>query len=190
MTSFFIDPDIRKAETLPSEFYTRQDVFEAMKTAVFERTWHWVGDSGSCIPPDQTAAPLTLLEGMVNEPLLLVRQSSGAIKCLSNVCTHRGNLLVAAPCKARQLVCGYHGRRFELDGSHRGLQKSINGRSVFLRQFARPGNMVRVTSLSPQSGRARPGRAYKIQRHRVPRPAARGRFRQQSTAPPHPVPGV
>jgi len=142
MTSFFIDPDIRKAETLPSEFYTRQDVFEAMKTAVFERTWHWVGDRGSCIPPDQTAAPLTLLEGMVNEPLLLVRQNSGAIQCLSNVCTHRGNLLVAAPCKARQLVCGYHGRRFELDGAFKSMPEF--GEAI---DFPRPCDSLRSFDL-------------------------------------------
>ena len=121
MISFFIDPDIRKAETLPAEFYTRDDVFEALKTAVFERTWHWVGDMNTCIAPHETVAPLTLLEGMVNEPLLLVRQSDGNMKCLSNVCTHRGNLLVSSPCKARQLVCGYHGRRFGLDGEFKSM---------------------------------------------------------------------
>jgi choline monooxygenase len=121
MTSFFIDPDIRRAETLPSEFYTRDDVFAAMKTAVFDRTWHWVGDVHTCVPPNLNVAPLTLLEGMVNEPLLLVRQSNGDIKCLSNVCTHRGNLLIGEACKARQLVCGYHGRRFELDGAFKSM---------------------------------------------------------------------
>jgi choline monooxygenase len=37
--------------------------------------------------------------------------------CLSNVCTHRGNLLNAAPSTSKKLVCGYHGRRFSLDGT-------------------------------------------------------------------------
>jgi len=32
------------------------------------------------------------------------------------VCTHRGNILVAAACRAKEIRCGYHSRRFDLDG--------------------------------------------------------------------------
>ncbi|MGL1283063.1 Rieske 2Fe-2S domain-containing protein, partial [Vibrio parahaemolyticus] len=39
------------------------------------------------------------------------------ITCLSNVCTHRGNLLVTESCNSNQLRCGYHGRCFSLNGS-------------------------------------------------------------------------
>ena len=35
---------------------------------------------------------------------------------MSNVCTHRGNLVVYEPCKLNQLRCKYHGRLFSLDG--------------------------------------------------------------------------
>jgi choline monooxygenase len=35
---------------------------------------------------------------------------------MSNVCTHRGNLLVYEPCKTTQLRCKYHGRLFSLHG--------------------------------------------------------------------------
>jgi choline monooxygenase len=35
---------------------------------------------------------------------------------MSNVCTHRGNILVKAPCKAKDIRCGYHSRRFDLAG--------------------------------------------------------------------------
>ena len=38
------------------------------------------------------------------------------LRCLSNVCTHRGNILVNAPCAAKQIRCGYHSRRFDLAG--------------------------------------------------------------------------
>ena len=37
--------------------------------------------------------------------------------CMSNVCTHRGNLMVYEPCKLNQLRCKYHGRLFSLDGT-------------------------------------------------------------------------
>ena len=121
MMEFHIDSDIRKAETLPAEFYTRDDVFEASKERVFARSWQWVGDVGNRVPAKGSVAPLRLLEGYIDEPLLLARQEDDAILCLSNVCTHRGNLLVAEAGKARQLVCGYHGRRFGLDGGFRSM---------------------------------------------------------------------
>ncbi len=35
---------------------------------------------------------------------------------MSNVCTHRGNLVVYEPCRLNQLRCKYHGRLFSLDG--------------------------------------------------------------------------
>ena len=43
-TSFYIDPDIRKAETLPASFYRDEKVFKALKEKVFRRSWHWLGD--------------------------------------------------------------------------------------------------------------------------------------------------
>ena len=39
----------------------------------------------------------------------------------SNVCTHRGNIVVANPGKVKQLRCFYHGRRFHLDGSFKSM---------------------------------------------------------------------
>ncbi len=38
------------------------------------------------------------------------------IDCLSNVCTHRGKILVEESCEAKLIRCGYHGRRFSLEG--------------------------------------------------------------------------
>ena len=44
------------------------------------------------------------------------RDEEGEIHCLSNVCTHRANLVSLGSGKAKKLVCTYHGRRFGLDG--------------------------------------------------------------------------
>lgn len=60
--------------------------------------------------------PFTLLEGFLDEPLLLTRDDEDRLHCLSNVCTHRGNLVVEGETEARTLRCRYHGRRFALDG--------------------------------------------------------------------------
>lgn len=109
--AFFIDPDIRKARTLSSGFYTDAAWFEASKEKIFLRTWQLLG--GPEIAEGLT--PVTLAPGLLDEPLLLVKKAD-SIRCLSNVCTHRGKVLVEDPCEANLIRCGYHGRRFSLEG--------------------------------------------------------------------------
>lgn len=108
---FEIDPDIRKARTLPSVFYTKAAYFDISRQMIFDRAWHFAGrvdDAG-------TIRPFTVLPGLLDEPLLIVRSDSG-VRCLSNVCTHRGKILVEEACDAGLIKCGYHGRRFSLEG--------------------------------------------------------------------------
>ena len=112
---FFIHPDICVAETLPASFYRDQDLFEQLKEKIFVKSWHWIGED-HLLPLESYAHPFILLEHYLDEPMLLVRDRDGKIHCLSNVCTHRGNLVVRNPGKMRQLLCGYHGRRFDLNG--------------------------------------------------------------------------
>jgi len=115
MTTFFIDPDISKAETLPSEFYTDDRHFEASKEKIFSRSWQYVCDSDNIKIPGQLF-PFTLLENFLNDPLLLSRDKNDRLHCLSNVCTHRGNILVEGNCIEKNIRCRYHGRRFDTDG--------------------------------------------------------------------------
>ena len=69
MSTYHIDPDIRKAETLPAEFYTRDDVFAASKDFVFSKSWQWVGHAPTQLPQNGSVAPITLLCGMIDEPV-------------------------------------------------------------------------------------------------------------------------
>jgi choline monooxygenase len=110
-----IDPDIRRAATLPAAVYRDRAWFELQTERVFAPAWHLVG-SVHDLPEPGAAHPFTLLEGCLDEPLLLTRDAGGALHCLSNVCTHRGNLVCEAAGPARHLRCRYHGRRFGLDG--------------------------------------------------------------------------
>lgn len=112
---FSIDPDIRKASTLPAWVYSDAGLFERSKERVFARTWQLVTDTDAVRIPGQ-AYPFTLLPGCLDEPLLLTRDRSDRLHCLSNVCTHRGNLVVEHPGVETVLRCRYHGRRFQLDG--------------------------------------------------------------------------
>lgn len=110
MTHFAIDSDISVARCLSPSFYLESSHFESSKERIFSRTWQFAGhrDEGNKI------FPVTLLEDFLDEPLLVT--DNGKLNCMSNVCTHRGNLLVSESCKGDSIRCGYHGRRFDLSG--------------------------------------------------------------------------
>ena len=113
--TFYIDPDIKKAETLPATFYKNQSVFNDLKENVFLKSWQWIGDE-SLVQNPQSVYPFVLLEDFLTEPMVLTRDKEGKISCLTNVCTHRGNLVALNSGKSRNLSCMYHGRRFNLNG--------------------------------------------------------------------------
>ena len=108
---FEVDPDIRKAKTLASDFYTDPRYFEESKQKIFARTWQFLCHESEV----GSLKPVRLLTGVLDEPVLLSR-SAGTFNCLSNVCTHRGKILVEEPCTADLIRCTYHGRRFSLYG--------------------------------------------------------------------------
>ena len=113
--NFFIDPDISKAETLPASFYRDPQIFEALKERVFLSSWQWIGDHNQ-VKERESIHPFILLDQYLTEPMLLTRTAQNEIKCLTNVCTHRGNLVAHQSGTAKKLTCKYHGRRFQLDG--------------------------------------------------------------------------
>lgn len=117
MASFFIDADIAKAKTIDTDFYTQQKFYDEAKEKIFAASWQFIANADKVRDPGD-AYPFILLENYLNEPLLLTKNKQNEIHCLSNVCTHRGNLLVYAPCKLNQLKCRYHGRQFTLDGKY------------------------------------------------------------------------
>ena len=115
MVRFPVDPNIALAQTISKEVYTSAAVLEDAKEMIFAPSWQYIGDEGLVLSPG-SVHPFTLLEGYLNEPLLLTRDKESGLRCLSNVCTHRGNLVAYEPCKSSQLRCKYHGRVFGLDG--------------------------------------------------------------------------
>jgi choline monooxygenase len=108
-----IDPEIGRAHTLPGEAYTSAAWFERARERIFAHSWQLCPDP---VPEPQTARPWSLLPGCLDEPLVVTTDPESTTRVLSNVCTHRGNLLVREPCAAASLRCRYHGRRFSLDG--------------------------------------------------------------------------
>lgn len=117
---FEIDPDIHRASTLPARFYSDPAIFDACRDRIFARSWQLIGDSDPVKAPGHVQ-PFTMLDGFLDEPLILTRDESDSLHCLSNVCTHRGNIVCDKGGRERFLTCCYHGRRFALDGSFRSM---------------------------------------------------------------------
>lgn len=121
MKIFDINPDIAQAETLSSRFYTDDEFFDESKEKIFARSWQLAGRADEI----ENLAPFTLLENFLDEPVLFTKQGAN-INCLSNVCTHRGRILVDEKCRASGMRCGYHGRRFDLNGKFLSMPEFEN----------------------------------------------------------------
>lgn len=117
---FEIDPDIARAATLPARVYSDESFYRAIVERVMLTSWQFVGDDTLVKIPGQVS-PVTLLEGCLDEPVLLTRDLDDRVHALSNVCTHRGTTLVEKGGHEKRLTCRYHGRRFELDGTCRSM---------------------------------------------------------------------
>jgi choline monooxygenase len=117
---FFIDPDIAKAKTLSTDFYIDPAYFNLAKEKIFAPCWQFIGSS-DLVKEKGDCFPFTMLEHYLDEPLVLTRDREDQLHCLSNVCTHRGNLIAYEPCKVNQLRCKYHGRIFRLDGKFQSM---------------------------------------------------------------------
>ena len=120
MAKFSVKKNIAKAKTISTDIYTSAEAYEVFKEKIFASSWQFIGDT-DLVKEKSSCHPFTLLNGYLNEPLLLTKDEQEKIHCLSNVCTHRGNLLIYEPCKTSNLRCKYHGRLFQLDGKFKSM---------------------------------------------------------------------
>ena len=120
MQPFFVHPDIAEAKTLDKSFYLNPEYFALSRDKLFRRSWLWLCHNADLDSPNN-CKPATLMDGFLDEPVLITKTAEGKMHCLSNVCTHRGAQLLQAPCKANNIRCPYHGRQFALDGQFKGM---------------------------------------------------------------------
>lgn len=109
------DDDLHAALMPPGWLYTDPSAQERLLKSAFSGAWH-MGPSASEVRDNDCQVPWTLGRGSLNEPVLTTRDSSGVVRCLSNICTHRAAKMVSTPCKGSKIRCPYHGRRFDLSG--------------------------------------------------------------------------
>tara|TARA_B100000767_G_scaffold152713_1_gene143660 strand:- start:1328 stop:2407 length:1080 start_codon:yes stop_codon:yes gene_type:complete len=118
-----IDVDITKAETLQGEFYVSNKNFNITLEKIFSRNWQFITDD-SKLKENKAVFPFQFLGDLLPEPLVLIN-NEGNINCFSNVCTHRGNILINESCIInKHITCGYHGKQFDTCGKFKFMPKT------------------------------------------------------------------
>src|SRR5215204_1495972 len=110
-----IDNNIKMAATPPGDFYLSEERYAEIKEKIFARSWQLIGDEHDFADNDHLY-PVKFMDGCLNEPLLLHKDEDGNSELMSNVCTHRGYILVDTKMAATLIKCRYHGRCFNADG--------------------------------------------------------------------------
>ena len=88
---------------LPNAAYRDPAVHAAEVAGIWHGDWVFVTtEDHVATPGDQL--PVTIGE----QPVLLLRNQEGELVALSNLCAHRGTLLVEKPARAKRIQCPYH----------------------------------------------------------------------------------
>lgn len=100
---------------LARDFYTDPDIFDLDMERMLLRHWFCAGHVSS-IP----RAGDYIIVDLGSESIILVRNSTGEVRALLNVCRHRGSRLCAGSsgkAPAARLTCPYHAWTYDLDGN-------------------------------------------------------------------------
>jgi choline monooxygenase len=105
------------ASTIPALWYVDPRIAELERLNVFSRTWQLVARA------DQLNQPGDFVSTQVaGEPVIVVRGSDSVLRAFFNVCRHHAAAVITQPCgQASILQCPYHGWKYGLDGSLKGM---------------------------------------------------------------------
>ncbi|HET9135826.1 MAG TPA: aromatic ring-hydroxylating dioxygenase subunit alpha [Candidatus Kapabacteria bacterium] len=121
MSSIIQPTDLRihplpEAETIPSLWYTSEEIFAIEKEKIFAHSWQCLG---------RTSQVLTVgdyfLADIAGDPIIVIRGKDGLLRAFYNVCRHRGGPLATSDGCVSHLQCQYHGWTYDLDGQLKGV---------------------------------------------------------------------
>lgn len=115
-----IDKDITQASTPSGDFYLNEAQYAAIKEKIFAKSWQFIGDEND-FREFGYLYPIDFMAGCLDEPLLLSIDKTGNPILMSNVCTHRGFILINEKTKSSIIRCRYHGRCFHPDGKFNSM---------------------------------------------------------------------
>ncbi len=100
-----------EAHTLPPGFFTSSAFFALEQEHLFRREWVCLGHESDIPEPGDY-----ITGELAGEPLIVCRDGDRQVRVLSNVCRHRGNILLQGTGNKRTFVCSYHAWSYGLDG--------------------------------------------------------------------------
>jgi phenylpropionate dioxygenase-like ring-hydroxylating dioxygenase large terminal subunit len=95
------------------DVYVDPELFELEMSAIFGRTWIYVGHESEVAQPGSFKT-----SWIGRQPIVLTRDLDGVIHVLFNRCSHRAATVCQERCgTANHLRCAYHGWTFRMDGT-------------------------------------------------------------------------
>jgi phenylpropionate dioxygenase-like ring-hydroxylating dioxygenase large terminal subunit len=103
-----------QARAMPPSVYTSPAFLERELKDVFAREWFSVGRASALAKPGDY-----LTVELAGQPIIVIRDSQGTLRAMSNVCLHRMSTLLEGAGSRGSIVCPYHGWTYNLDGTLR-----------------------------------------------------------------------
>ncbi len=158
-----------KEDRIHGSLYTDPAIFDLEMKRIFGATWVYVGHESLMPKPGDF---LTAQVG--RQPVIIARDSEGALHGLYNRCTHRGVLVCREESgNAARFVCPYHGWSYNSDGKRAGIPYPAAYTEEFLRSDER--GLVHVAALDTYGG-------FIFACLSPPKPPGRRRVRRHRTA--------
>ena len=96
---------------LPNAAYREPAFLESEMASIWHGDWVFVTTE------DHVGSPGDQLPVVIgDQPVLLLRNQAGELVAVSNLCAHRGTLLVEQPANAKRIQCPYHAWTYSDDG--------------------------------------------------------------------------
>lgn len=107
--------DPLKAHFINKQFYLNDQLFKKSINKIFKRNPIYLGHN-SLFDSQFNFHPISIYPNLLDEEIILNIDKGELKKILSNVCTHRAHLLLNNKCSIKDILCPYHGRRFNCNG--------------------------------------------------------------------------
>ena len=122
-----------QARAMPPSVYTSQKFLDAELQHIFKQDWFCIGRASAL---SQVGDYVTL--DLAQQPIVVLRDKSGDLRAMSNVCRHRMSTLLSARGKTSSIVCPYHAWTYNLDGSLRGAPAMTRNEGFCKSDYALP----------------------------------------------------
>ena len=100
-----------QARNMSSSYYTSPEFLTLEEEHIFRKQWICIGHIGEIPNPGDFYTT-----ELVGEQLLVIRNQNQDVRILSNVCRHRGNILVEGRGNRRKFICAYHAWTYSAEG--------------------------------------------------------------------------